>query len=132
MTSCNDDLIIVDFGVAGIMDSKGQVQYSQTIGGNTLHLSPEVLCAKIEERNLPCSLQHSWELGMIMFQMFCKGNIPFENYGSAFSFSETSLNMSCVPFEFRDLLSTLLCPEKERLTILEANNIRRKIGNKTW
>ena len=44
MISSNDDLIIVDFGVAGIMDSNGQVQYSQTQGGNMLHLSPEVIC----------------------------------------------------------------------------------------
>ena len=122
MISSNDDLIIVDFGVAGIMDSKGQVQYSQTQGGNTLYLSPEVLFAKTERRNLPCELQHSWELGMIMFQMFCAGNIPFRNYGSsAFSFLETYLDLSCVPFAFRDLLSSLLCSEKDRLTMFEAH-----------
>ena len=130
MISLNDDLIIVDFGVAGIMDANGQVQYSQTQGGNTLHLSPEVVLAKTERRNLPCELQHSWELGMIMFQMFCQGNIPFRNYGtSTFSFSETSLDLSRVPFAFRGLLSSLLCSEKDRLTILDAHETLIHISN---
>ena len=120
MLSSNDDLIIVDFGVAGIMDSNGQVQYSQTQGGNILHLSPEVLFAKSEEKNLPCSLQHSWELGMIMYQMLCQGDIPFRNYGTS-AFLESSLDLSLVPFAFRELLSSLLCSEKYRFTILDAH-----------
>ena len=129
MISSNDDLIIVDLGVAGIMDSNGQVQYSQTQGGNTLHLSPEVLFAKREQRNLPCELQHSWELGMIMFQMFCEGNTPFKNYGSStFSIVET-LDLSCVPVAFRGLLSSLLCSEKYRLTILDAHKTLFCISN---
>ena len=120
MISENDDLIIVDFGVAGIMDSDGQVQYSQTQGGNTLHLSPEILFAKSEESNFPCRLQHSWELGLIMFQMFCKGKFPFENY-SSISFSYNSLDLSFIPLPFQDFLSSLLCSEKDRLPILEAH-----------
>ena len=54
MISHNDDLIIVDFGVAGKMDYDEQVQYSQTHGGNMFHLSPEVLSAKSKKINLPC------------------------------------------------------------------------------
>ena len=61
MISHNDDLIIVDFGVAGIMDSNGQVQYSQTQRGNKFHSSPEVLSAIVGEDDLPCKFQHSWE-----------------------------------------------------------------------
>ena len=59
---------------------------------------------------------------MVMFQMFSKGNIPFKNYGtSAFSILESSLDLSCVPFAFQGLLSSLLCSEKDRLTILDAH-----------
>ena len=129
MISANDDLIIVDFGVAGIMDSDGIVQYSQTRGGNMLHLSPEVLSAIPENRNLPCQLQHSWELGMVMFQMFCKGNVPFEDY-SPFSITEKALDFSDVPLAFRDFLSSLLCSEKDRLQILEAHEALLRICDK--
>ena len=130
MISVNDDLILVDFGVAGIMDSDGQVQYSQTQGGNTLHLSPEVLSAVVGKRNLPCKVQNSWELGMIMFQMFCKGNFPFENYSSSFSFSENALDLSRIPLRFQDFLSSLLCSEKDRLPILEAHEALLRICDK--
>ena len=131
MISCNDDLILVDFGVAGIMDSHGQVQYSQTQGGNPLHLSPEVFSAVVGQRNLPCKLQYSWELGMIMFQMICKGKFPFENYSSSFSFSEeNSLDLSCIPLPFRNFLSSLLCSEKDRLPILEAHEALLRICDK--
>ena len=131
MISCNDDLILVDFGVAGIMDSHGQVQYSQTQGGNPLHLSPEVFSAVVAQRNLPCKLQYSWELGMIMFQMFCKGKFPFENYSSSFSFSEeNSLDLSCIPLPFRNFISSLLCSEKDRLPILEAHEALLRICDK--
>ena len=77
MISHNDDLIIVDFGLAGIMDPNGQVQYSQTHGGNSFHLSPEVLSAIVGKYDLPCKNQHSWELGMIMFEMFSKRKTSF-------------------------------------------------------
>ena len=127
MISCNDDLIIVDFGVAGIMDSSGQVQYSQTIGGNMLHLSPEVLLARTEERNLPCELQHSWELGMIIFQMFSKGKLPFENYSHSVSFSEICLNI--FPQKIRSLISLLLCPSNKRISIVEAHQILHRINS---
>ena len=130
MISSNDDLIIVDFGVAGIMDSDGKVQYSQTQGGNSFHLSPEVLLAKTEMRNLPCKVQYSWELGMIMFQMFCKGKFPFENYSSSFSFSENPLDLSGVPLPFHNFLSSLLCSENDRLPILEAHEGLLRICDK--
>lgn len=43
MISGNDDLIVVDFGVVGNMDSDGEVLFSQSKGGNLLHLSPQKL-----------------------------------------------------------------------------------------
>ena len=121
MISHNDDLIIVDFGVAGIMNSDGQVQYSQTHGGNMFHLSPEVLSAIVGKDNLPCKNQHSWELGMIMFQMFSKGKLPFEDYSSSFSFPENCIDISIIPVKYRDFISSLLCPSSERLSICHAH-----------
>ena len=128
MISHNDDLIIVDFGVAGIMDSDGQVQYSQTHGGNMFHLSPEVLSAIVGKDNLPCKNQHSWELGMIMFEMFSKGKLPFENYSSSFSFPENCIDFSIIPDKYRDFISSLLCPSNERLSIRIAHEFLSQIN----
>ena len=129
MISRNDDLIIVDFGVAGIMDSNGQVKYSQTHGGNMVHLSPEVLSAKFKKINLPCKNQHSWELGMIMFQMFSKGKLPFENYSSSFSFPENCIDVSIIPDKYRDFILSLLCPSNERLSICQAHKFLSQINS---
>ena len=129
MISHNDDLIIVDFGVAGKMDLNGQVQYSQTHGGNMIHLSPEVLSAKCKKINLPCKNQHSWELGMIMFQMFSKGKLPFENYSGSFSFPENCIDVSIIPNQYRDFISSLLCPSEERLSIGHAHEFLSQINS---
>ena len=129
MISHNDDLIVVDFGVAGKMDLNGQVQYSQTHGGNMIHLSPEVLSAKYKKINLPCKNQHSWELGMIMFQMFNKGKLPFENYSSSFSFPENCIDISFIPGKYRDFISSLLCPCDERLSICHAHEFLSQINS---
>ena len=132
MISHNDDLIIVDFGVAGIMDSDGQVQYSQTHGGNMFHLSPEVLSAIVGKEDLPCKNQHSWELGMIMFQMFSKGKLPFENYSSSFSFPENFIDVSIIPDKYRDFISSLLCPSNERLSIRHAHEFLSLIAKEQF
>ena len=129
MISRNDDLIIVDFGVAGIMDSDGQVQYSQTQRGNMIHLSPEVLSAIDREDDLPCKNQHSWELGMIMFEMFNKGKLPFENYSSSFSFPENCIDVSIIPDKYRDFILSLLCPSNERLSIRQAHEFLSQINS---
>ena len=128
MISHNDNLIVVDFGIAGIMDSNGNVQYSQTNGGNMFHLSPEVLSAMVEEDNLPCKNQHSWELGIIMFQMFNKGKLPFKNYSSSFSYAE-NINVSMIPEKYRDFISSLLCTSNERLSIYEAHEFLSHINS---
>ena len=130
MISHNDDLILVDFGVAGIMDKDGQVQYSQTHGGgNIFHLSPEVLSAIVREDDLPCKNQHSWELGMIMFEMFSKGKLPFENYSSSFSFPENCIDVSIIPGKYRDFILSLLCPSNERLSICHAREFLSQINS---
>ena len=124
MISEDDDLIIVDFGVAQKMDSEnGEVQFEQThsLTTNDLYLSPEILSAKLEQRNLPCKLQHSWELGMTMFQLFTKAQVPFKNYDS--SFSENSIDLSNVPLKFQNLISNLLCISQDRISIFEANKV---------
>ena len=131
MLSSNDDIIVIDFGVAGKMDSKGLVQYSQTQGGNSIHLAPEVFAAKSNKRNLPCKGQHSWELGTIMFQMFNKGDLPFKNYGSSFSFSKNSINIFTIPEKFLGLISSLLCPLNERISISEAHETLLRINSNT-
>ena len=129
MISHNDDLIIVDFGVAGIMDLDGKVQYSHTQGGNMLHLSPEVLSAIVGEDDLPCKNQHSWELGMIMFEMFSKGKLPFENYSSPFSFPENCIDVSKIPEKYRDFILSLLCPSNERLSICRAHEFLSQMNS---
>ena len=129
MISHNDDLIIVDFGVAGKMDLNGQVQYSQTQGGNMIHLSPEIVSAKSKKINLPCKNQHSWELGMIMFEMFSKGKLPFENYSSSFSFPENFIDVSTIPEKYRNFISSLLCTSNERLSIRHAHEFLSQINS---
>ena len=128
MISHNDDLIVVNFGVAGKMDSNGLVQYSQTLEERGLfHLSPEVLSAMVKEEKLPCTNQYSWELGMMMFQMFNKGELPFKNYSSSFSFSENCLDVSTIPEKYRGFISSLLCPSNERLSISKAHFLLKAI-----
>ena len=129
MISRTGDLVVNDFGFAGKMDYHGFVQFSQTKGGNNFHLSPEVLSAKTKKINLPCKDQYSWELGMIMFQMFSKGKLPFENYTHSFSFSESCLNITDIPQKFRSLISSLLCPTDKRISIAEAHQILLKINS---
>ena len=129
MISHNDDLLI-DFGFASKMDINGKAQFFPIRIENYNHLSPEVFSAIVEEKTLPCALQHSWDLGVIMFQMFNKGKFPFNNYTSSFSFSEeNALILSDVPLAFRDLLSSLLCPEKNRISILKAHETLLRMKN---
>ena len=123
MISSNGDLVIIDFGVAGKMDKNGFVSIDQTHGGNSYHLAPEVLQARSDNKNLPCSLQHSWELGMIIFEMFNRGMVPYDPYDHNIFHSAPILDLSNIPFQFKVLLSKLLCPATERLSIKEAHEI---------
>ena len=121
MISSNGDLVIVDFGVAGHMDHSGFVLINQTPGGNQYHLAPEVLQAKADNKNLPCSLQYSWELGMIIFEMFNGGMVPFDPYDHNVFLSPPILDLSNIPSQLKFLVSKLLCPVNERLSIEEAH-----------
>ena len=123
MISSNGDLVIVDFGIAGHMDKSGFVLIKQTVGGNAYHLAPEVIQAKIDKKNLPCSLQHSWELGMIIFEMFNRGMVPYEPYNHNIFLSAPILDLSNIPFQLKYLVSKLLCQVEERLSIEEAHEI---------
>ena len=123
MISSNGDLVVVDFGVSGHMDKTGNVLIKQTQGGNQYHLAPEVLQARIDNKNLPCSFQYSWELGMIIFEMFNKGAVPFEEYEYNIFLSKPVLDLSNIPFQLKLLVSKLLCPVEERLSIEEAHEI---------
>ena len=101
MISSNGDLVVVDFGVAGHMDKSGFVLINQTNGGNEYHLAPEIYQAKVDKKNLPCSLQHSWELGMIIFEMFNRGKVPFEHYDHNIFHSAPVLDLSNIPFQLQ-------------------------------
>ena len=124
MISFNDDLVIIDFGHAGKFDENG-FAFGSVLAGNCLHLSPEVSQAIREQRNLPCKLQHSWELGMIIYEMFNQGIPPF-GYECP---SEFIFDLSKIPTQFKDLISKLLCPEKERISIEVAYDCLKNIFN---
>ena len=119
MISSYDDLIIVDFGVAGRVRDDGTVDYRKTIGGNSNHLSPEVITARNNSKDLPCRLQYSWELGLIMYEMIT-GEYPFDTYGLSTPKDVPELDLSSVPVEFHDILTKLICKEEDRISILEA------------
>ena len=122
MISSNKDLVIVDFGAAGHMDKNGFLPAN--LVGNFAHLAPEILQAKaLSENKLPCSRQSSWELGMIIFEMSNKGMYPFGEYNSNIFLSTPALDLSNVPSQLQFLVSKLLCPVKERLSIEEAHKI---------
>ena len=95
--------------------------------GNLLHLSPEVLQAIQERRNLPCKYQHSWELGMIIFEMFNKGMVAFGTYEHNIFLSAPVLDVSNIPFQLQPLVTKLLCPVNERLSIEKAHEILLKL-----
>ena len=127
MISSTGDLVIIGFSCAGRMDKTGFVLIDQTHGGNPYHLAPEVLQAKQDHKNLPCSLQHSWELGMIIFEMFNKGTVPFEPYYYNIFLNTPALDLSKISSQLQFLVSKLLCPAKERLSIEAAHEILLKL-----
>ena len=122
MISVNDDLILYDFELARKMIANNEILLDDQIQkANLLHLSPEILIAKTESRNLPCALQHSWELGSIIFQMFNKGLLITAKVGE--SFPENHIDYSKIPNRFKSLLSSLLCSQHKRISIIEANEV---------
>ena len=120
MISLRDELVIVDFGVAGIVRDDFTVDYRKTIGGNTYHLSPEVLNARNSENNLPCEKQYSWELGMIFYEMLSKGEYPFDTYANELPIIVPELILKDIPQKYHKIIQELLCNQDERLSIRDA------------
>ena len=119
MISANNDVQLIDFELARKMNANYEVLSDQTQEVTSLYLSPEVLSAKMEGRNLPCGFQHSWTLGVIMFQMFNKGMLPIKLGHD--SFSDYEVDYSSIPERFKSLLSSLLYSQDKRISIFEAN-----------
>ena len=126
MISFNDDLVMIDFGHAAKLDENGFVHYESAHVGNILHLSPEVLQAAKEQRNLPCKLQHSWELGMIIYEMFNQGKTSFDTLSTELIID---LDLPKIPDEFKELIPKLLCLENERISIEVAYDCLKNIFN---
>ena len=118
MISASGDLVIIDFGVAGRLMEGDLVHIQNTAGGNAAHLAPEVFEAKCLSRNLPCSRQPSWELGMIIYEMCNNGELPFSNDGSVFC--QALICWGSVPEFLRPLLQLLLVEVSYRIPIHEA------------
>ena len=126
MISFNDNLVMIDFGHAAKLDENGFVHYESAHVGNILHLSPEVLQAAKEQRNLPCKLQHSWELGMIIYELFNQGKTSFDTLSTELILD---LDLSKIPDEFKELIPKLLCLENERISIEVAYDCLKNIFN---
>ena len=127
LVSSFDELIIIDFGESGHMNDNGFVGCKN--GGAPVTLAPEVLSAKFFEKDLPCMKQHSWELGINLYFMCSGGYYPFtySNFNDfkniGFSFDTNSID----PI-FHEILSLLLCNEKDRIDIVTAHNILTEIS----
>ena len=120
MISSGDDLVVVDFGVAGEMNEEGIVDIHSTVGGNTRHLAPEVFQARCQQRNLPCELQNPWELGMVLYEMFNEEESAFKDYGLNIVFALPPIDYSNIPQQYHHLISRLLCMKNARISIKEA------------
>ena len=126
MISSYDDLILKNSKFIGELNDKNHVSIwldSYLNDNHTIYLSPEVLCAYFNGNDLLCDLQHSWALGIIMFQMFTDGKLPFQNYGPKFSFAENPLDLSNLPGVNQKvcrLIGELLCPCEDRISIEHA------------
>ena len=127
MISFNDDLVMIDFGHAAKFDANGFASYGSVHVGNILHLSPEIFQAAKEQKDLPCRLQHSWELGMIIYEMFNQGNAPFEYYTPS-----STIDFSKIPNQFKELIPKLLCSENERISIEVAYDCLKNIFNNDY
>ena len=140
----NSPIKIVDFGISKIYNpslsslkeeygDKGSKKMTTRVG-TMLFLSPEVLKGNYTEK---CDV---WSLGVILYILLC-GYPPFN--GS--SEKEILQNISSVKFSFpqaewknisesaKDLISSMLCPEKKRISskdILKSKWFKSKLKNK--
>lgn len=114
-------VIIIDFGCASILDNSFKVTLKTHGPGNIEHLAPEVLEAIQQQKELPCSGQYSWELGILLFEMLSKGQKPFdENSSASNAILEERLESANIPRKFHSLLKSMLCPVETRIHIADA------------
>ena len=100
---CEDDIVVVDFGTAANLDSNYNTKAQHDVG-NIPHLAPEVLDARRKNDKLCCVGQYSWELGVLLFEIFSGGILPWG--GSEPTAEELFLDI--IPEEFHDLVKNLL------------------------
>jgi serine/threonine protein kinase len=121
LISSHDSLVITDFGVAGKLQDDWKVNTAFTIGGNQLHLAPEVMNARLQHQKFyPCEFQFSWEVGMILFEMLSGGEFPFPVYGLTYPCTITRVSLEKIPQMYQGLLSGLLCCVPGRMSIFDA------------
>lgn len=71
-----DEIVLVDFGCAAKLD----IDFNTVPGhlsGNREHLAPEILNKTQSVDILPCKGQFSWELGVLLFEIFSGGDLPW-------------------------------------------------------
>ena len=116
MISEINEIVIVDFGCAIRLDDSYHANHAHT-PGNPSHLSPEIMIAFKNNLSLPCESQFSWELGVILYEMFSK-ELPWDT--DQFSILNGNLRLASVPEAFHFLLKNLLCAKEERMHIVDA------------
>lgn len=116
MISDTNEIVLNNFSCASKLDDLYETKENH-MGGNMAHLSPEVLRSMRERTKLPCEAQYSWELGILLSEML--SDCDFHFIESAIQ-SEGIINVDSFPNEFHYLLKNLLCPQDQRMHIIDA------------
>ena len=116
MISKTNDVVLVDFGCACKLNDTYETIHTFYVGGNENHLAPEILPLQNTDKRLPCKGQFSWELGVILFEMLSKGDLPWDIRSKI----ELKEKLTTIPNEFHSLLENLLCPPEKRMHIVDA------------
>jgi len=113
LISRDDRLIIADFGEGIILDDEN---YLASVGGNSLHHSPELLkfisqhptMNQENKKEIDFTSQYSWEAGTILYELCCD-QFPFEGYPHFNTvISRRTLNLHRIPPRFHEVLVGLL------------------------
>ena len=117
-----DEIVLVDFGCAAKLD----IDFNTAPGhlsGNREHLAPEILNKTQSVDILPCKGQFSWELGVLLFEIFSGGDLPWDTDPSSILHPNEKVldaELNLIPFEFHSLLKDLLCQQDSRMGIIDA------------
>ena len=122
-----NEIVIVDFGCAARLDNSYNAIHSHT-PGNIPHLSPEIEFAFNNRLELPCEKQYSWELGVILYEMFAI-ELPWEVNDKASILNGNNLKLDAIPETFHSLLKGLLCSKEERMHIVDAWGELEELAN---